>query len=315
MTAPAARSPIVRGVGARGVGARGSVARGVVAKILPFSAVDGPGNRAVVFLQGCDFDCRYCHNPETRAACIHCGVCVPVCPAGALSAAPVSELAAAPALPYGILVDWDPTRCTACGACIAACPHDSSPKTMDMTPAEVLAAIERYRPFLSGITVTGGECGLQPEFLATLLAASRAAGLPGLVDTNGSTDYSRSPALVEAAEGFMLDVKAWDEAEHRVLTGAGNKTVIENLRFLASAGKLYEVRTVVAPGQFDAPSTVRHVSAILASSGSAARYKLIRFRPQGVRAAWRDLPEPTDSLMEELAAIARDAGVKEVLIV
>jgi len=51
------------------------------------------------------------------------------------------------------------------------------------------------------------------------------------------------------------------------------------------------------------------------SSGSAARYKLIRFRPQGVRAAWRDLPEPSDTLMEELAAIARDAGVKEVLIV
>lgn len=256
MTAPAAHSLAVRGTG-------GVIVRGTVAKILPFSAVDGPGNRAVVFLQGCDFDCRYCHNPETRAAI----------------------------------------------------PDDSSPKTMDMSPAEVLAAIERYRPFLSGITVSGGECGLQPDFLETLLTASRAAGLPGLVDTNGSTDYSCLPALVEAAEGFMLDVKAWDEAEHRVLTGAGNKTVIENLHFLARAGKLYEVRTVVAPGQFDAPLTVRNVSAILMSSGSAARYKLIRFRPQGVRAAWRDLPLPTDSLMEELAAIARNAGVKDVVIV
>jgi len=294
---------------------RGNVVRSNVAKILPFSAVDGPGNRAVVFLQGCDFDCRYCHNPETRAACIHCGICVAVCPAGALSTAPAPEQAAAPAFPYGIRVDWDPTRCTACGACIAACPHDSSPKTMDMSPAEVLAAIERYRPFLSGITVSGGECGLQPEFLEALLVASRAAGLPGLVDTNGSTDYSRLPGLVEAAEGFMLDVKAWDEAEHRTLTGASNQTVIENLRFLATAGKLYEARTVVAPGQFDAPLTVRNVSAILVSSGSAARYKLIRFRPQGVRAAWRDLPQPTDALMEELATIARGAGVKEVIIV
>jgi len=305
VTAPAAYDP----------SERGAIVRGTVAKILPFSAVDGPGNRAVVFLQGCDFDCRYCHNPETRAACIHCGICVAVCPAGALAAVPVAEQAAAPAFPYGIRVDWDPTRCTACGACTSACPHDSSPKTTNMSPAEVLAAIERYRPFLSGITVTGGECGLQPEFLEALLAAARAAGLPGLVDTNGSTDYSRLPALVEAAEGFMLDVKAWDEAEHRALTGAGNRAVIENLRFLASAGKLYEVRTVVAPGQFDALLTVRKVSEILVSSGSAARYKLIRFRPQGVRAAWRDLPEPSDTLMEELAAIARDAGVKEVLIV
>ena len=168
-------------------GARGDGARGDVAKILPFSAVDGPGNRAVVFLQGCDFDCRYCHNPETRARCVNCGVCVAVCPSGALSMA-----AAAPSTgtPYGLRVSWDSTRCAGCGACVAACPNDSSPKAAEMSVAEVLAAVGRYRAFLSGITVSGGECGLQAGFLEALLAGSRAAGLPGLVDTNGSTDSS-----------------------------------------------------------------------------------------------------------------------------
>jgi len=34
-------------------------------KILNFSSVDGPGNRLVVFFQGCNFNCNYCHNPET----------------------------------------------------------------------------------------------------------------------------------------------------------------------------------------------------------------------------------------------------------
>lgn len=292
--------------------ARGVVARGVVAKILPFSAVDGPGNRAVVFMQGCDFDCRYCHNPETRARCVHCGLCVSVCPSGALSMAstePSTELQ------YGFRVCWDPTKCTGCGACIAACPHDSSPKTTDMSVADVLAAVGRYRAFLSGITVSGGECGLQAGFLEALLAGSRAAGLPGLVDTNGSTDYSLHPRLVEAAQGFMLDIKAWDEAEHRALAGASNIAVLGNLRFLASAGKLYEVRTVVVPGLFDAESTVREASRVIARSASGARYKLIRFRPQGVRPAWRELPAPDDATMEALASIARAEGVGEVVVV
>lgn len=287
---------------ARGDVARGVVARGVVAKILPFSAVDGPGNRAVVFLQGCDFDCRYCHNPETRALCVHCGLCVPACPAGALSL-------------EGGRVRWDAARCVSCGACIAACPHGSSPKAVSMTVAEVLSSIDRYKPFLSGVTVSGGECGLQPAFLEALLVEARAAGLPGLVDTNGSADFSSLPGVVAAAEGFMLDVKAWDETEHRALTGAPNRAVVANLRFLAAAGKLYEVRTVVVPGQFDAALTVRETARTLVAAGSGARYKIIRFRPQGVRAAWRGLPTPDDATMGALAAIALREGVREVVVV
>ena len=296
---------------ARAVPAGGVVARGVVARILPRSAVDGPGNRAVVFLQGCDFDCLYCHNPETRALCVHCGECVPACPSGALTTRP----AAGPKRPFGLEVRWDATRCVDCGACVAACRRDSSPKAVTMSAAEVLASLGRQRAFLSGLTVSGGECALQPAFLESLLVASRAAGLPGLVDTNGSTDYRELPGVVEAAEGFMLDVKAWDEAEHRALTGASNRAVITNLRFLAAAGKLYELRTVVVPGRFDAERTVREVSRILVTLGSAARYKLIRFRPQGVRARWRDLPLPDDGMMEALAGLARAEGVREVVVV
>jgi pyruvate formate lyase activating enzyme len=38
-----------------------------LADVIPFSWVDGPGNRFVVFTQGCPFDCVGCHNPETIA--------------------------------------------------------------------------------------------------------------------------------------------------------------------------------------------------------------------------------------------------------
>ena len=38
---------------------------GLLADVVPFSWVDGPGNRYVVFLQGCNFACTACHNPHT----------------------------------------------------------------------------------------------------------------------------------------------------------------------------------------------------------------------------------------------------------
>ncbi|WP_257979896.1 4Fe-4S cluster-binding domain-containing protein, partial [Aeromonas salmonicida] len=55
-----------------------------VSRWLPFSCVDGPGNRLVLFLQGCNFRCPGCHNPHTMGLCDHCGDCVATCPSGAL---------------------------------------------------------------------------------------------------------------------------------------------------------------------------------------------------------------------------------------
>ncbi|PWX63734.1 glycine radical enzyme activase, partial [Clostridium perfringens] len=51
----------------------------LINKIIPFSCVDGPGNRMVIFFQGCNFKCLYCHNPETINKCISCGKCVENC--------------------------------------------------------------------------------------------------------------------------------------------------------------------------------------------------------------------------------------------
>jgi YjjW family glycine radical enzyme activase len=123
----------------------------IINKIIPFSAVDGPGNRTVIFFQGCNFNCQYCHNPETIGHCIKCGLCINKCPVQALSFKDNQII-------------WNKEICINCDQCFKNCHQSSSPKVNKFTVSDVLKIIDRYRPFLSGITVSGGECTLQASF-------------------------------------------------------------------------------------------------------------------------------------------------------
>ncbi len=276
----------------------------LVNKIIPFSSVDGPGNRTAVFLQGCNFNCLYCHNPETIQLCRACGVCVEKCPTGALRL-------------QGGQVKYDPSVCVLCDACIKSCPHSASPRVRRMAPQQVMEEVARNQPFIRGITISGGECTRQRDFLLELLLLARQAGLNTLLDSNGSYDFSADAELMAVADGVMLDVKAWDSVQHQRVTGRDNAAVLANLFWLAQAGKLEEVRTVVVPELFDAEQTVREVCRVIAPYIPLrnTRYKIICYRPFGVRQEYRGLTPPSAEQLAQLCQLAQSCGVPNAVVV
>lgn len=281
-----------------------SVVVAPINRIIPFSAVDGPGNRTVVFLQGCNIDCRYCHNPETRALCVHCGLCVSKCPAGALSMAEGK-------------VQFEPDKCVACDTCIQTCKHDASPRVLWMSVEEVVFQIKKQMPFIRGITVSGGECTLYPEFLKELFSECKKLGLHTLIDSNGMIDLQCFPELLEVTDGVMLDIKAYEVSDHIEVTGYANEMVLKNAAFLAKCGKLYEIRTVVARELFDPANAIESIAKYLCEHMDIRmlRYKLIAYRPFGVRKQYQLYEVPDVSYMEQLKNIAIQAGFQEVIII
>ena len=276
-----------------------------VNKIIPSSVVDGPGNRTAVFFQSCNFNCRYCHNPETINMCINCGECVKTCPVGALS------------IKDGNVV-WDESRCCSCDTCLKTCRNNASPKIKYMSAQEIWEKIEGNIPFIRGITVSGGECTLQAGLVRELFATAKKHGLGTLLDSNGSYDFRSDPeGLLEVSDGVMLDVKADCEERHLWLTGHSIDIVLDNLEYLASVDKLEEIRTVCIPDSLENEKTITVAGDILKPymEKKDIRYKLIKYRHFGVRQQYRDFREPSEAYMNELKELAQKKGFRNIVII
>ncbi|QSR74863.1 YjjW family glycine radical enzyme activase [Aeromonas jandaei] len=279
-----------------------------MSRVLPFSCVDGPGNRLVLFLQGCNFSCPGCHNPHTIGLCDDCGDCLAVCPSGALT---MSEGK----------VHWQKALCTDCDACLEACPRSANPKTTTMRVAEVLALLRRYGPLLSGITVSGGEATTRLPFVVALFRAIKEAPdlahLSCLLDSNGSLAETGWQRLLPQLDGAMIDLKGWRDSVHLSLTGYGRERVLASLRLLASHGKLAELRLLHVPGRsdfLDAEGRLDRGLADFLHQLGAVPIRLNGFRHHGVRGEATRWPEATRDELEQLASRLREAGLGPVTL-
>ena len=278
-----------------------SSTRATVSKILTYSIVDGPGNRLVIFLQGCNFVCAGCHNPHTIGECNHCGDCIPACHVDALS-----------------LVDgriaFDPLACDHCDACLEICPISANPMVHEYTVAEILELAREHRPFLTGVTVSGGEPTKQLDFVIELFRAIKSdkelAELSCFIDSNGHLDASGWEKVLPVTDGVMLDIKSFDSSTHQALTGMQNVKSLESARFLHAAGKLYELRFLLIPGKTDSDAELDGLIGFVKELGDDTRVKLSAFQHHGVKGealGWEKMTEAgVDRAAEQLRAARID---------
>ena len=255
--------------------------KGVITKIIDFSFVDGPGNRMVIFLQGCNFNCGYCHNPETINSCQNCGECVSVCPNSALST-------------KNLKVVHHIEKCENCDLCISRCQYSSTPKFSVLTADQVFNKVESVKSFIQGITISGGECTLQWPFIKELFQrVKQETTLTTFIDTNGHIELDGLDNLLDLTDGFMVDIKAMDDSTHKLITEKSNTRVIENIQRIFKAGKLYELRYVIVPDINDNSEDIILLGQLVKSLDVCQRLLLIPFRNFGVKGRFKDTYSPT----------------------
>ena len=263
---------------------------GIVLNIQHFCTHDGPGIRTTVFLKACSLRCKWCCNPESihpkpelsynLSKCIgdkECGFCLKECPEAALFVLDSD---------HKIRVNWD--LCTNCGKCVDVCPpHALNLFGQVMTVEQILNEVEQDSSFYNesggGITVSGGECLLQPDFVAALLAGAHERGINTAIETAGNVPWRFMEQVLPHVDVMLHDHKATDPERHRKWTGVDNVRIKANFKqaYETFANVKFIARTPLIPGVNDDEEHIRSVLAFIRPHSNVIDYELLPYHRFG----------------------------------
>ena len=293
----------------------------LVTDITRGSMHDGPGVRSVVYFKGCALRCAWCHNPETQRAeaeilrhasrCVGCCRCASVCP----SCHTILDVAC----------HYDRGRCAACGQCADACPAEAlvlcgtawEPQDLEK---ELLKDRIYYKRSGGGVTLSGGECLLYPDYAAELLSLLRESGIHTAVESALYVPWTHVERIIPFTDLFLIDLKHMDAERHRQYTGLSNALILDNLSQLARVHRNVIVRIPLIPGVNDDAENLSRTAAYVLSTGGGIRgVELLKYNPLGrakyesldrVAIVFGDDPQSDADMEARCILLNKDAGLE-----
>lgn len=199
-----------------------------VHSIETFGTHEGPGIRLVVFLQGCNLRCLYCHNPDT----------------------------------------WV-----------------NNDSVQDYSVKDILKKLEKEKSYFKdngGLTVSGGEPTLQIEGLLALFKSALKAGFHTALDTNGFFSSKQVHQLYNYTDLILFDVKHINSEWHKKITGQGNDSILENIKYREDQGKPMWLRYVLVPGYSDQEEYLEELGRHFQDYQQVERIEILPYHTLGV---------------------------------
>lgn len=214
--------------------------------------------------------------------------------------------------------------------CPLRCLYCQNPETWRMrdgrqvTTDEVMAELDKYRHFISvaggGMTISGGEPLLQHRFTAELLRRCHDSGLHTALDTSGLLGANATDAMLADTDLVLLDIKSFDAATYRRLTGGPLHPTLRFARRLADLDRPTWIRYVLVPGLTDAPGDVDGLARFVSALPNVERIDVLpfhrmateKYRRLGLRFPLADVAPPDQALLDRVHAQFRAFGITSV---
>lgn len=258
---------------------------GRIFNIQRFSVHDGPGIRTTVFMKGCNLRCTWCHNPESYKSelqvwyqpdkCVECGMCAPVCPKG---------------IYVRDKIRVNQQACIACGRCVQECMYGAlqmwgEDKSVGEVFDIVRKDIDYFKNSNGGLTVSGGEPLLQPDFVRELFRKAKEEEIHTALDTAANVPFECFEKVLPFTDLVLLDLKIMDSDLHKCYTGVPNKLILENAKRLFEGNAKVQIRVPIMKGINDDEQNACILRDLVEGYSNIEGVKLLPYHSMGISKA------------------------------
>ena len=223
---------------------------GIIFNIQRFAIHDGPGIRTTVFFKGCPLRCWWCHNPESHKI--------------------LPEKFDGCNLRRGFDQSFTMNK-------------DEIGKeiSVDELMNDLIKDRIFYEESNGGVTFSGGEPLMQPEFLKEMLEECQANGIHTVVDTSGFASTDILTDIAQSTDLFLYDIKLMNDDKHQEYTGVSNQIILKNLIEVDKLGKKIIIRVPIVPELNDTNENLFAIRGFISYLNNVVEVNLLPYHRAG----------------------------------
>ncbi|MEM8831026.1 MAG: pyruvate formate-lyase-activating protein [Cyanobacteria bacterium P01_G01_bin.19] len=223
-----------------------------------------------------------------------------------------------PGIRYVIFTQGCPLRCLYCHNPDCRHPEDGREVTVD----ELITDIQKYHSYMNfsggGVTVTGGEPLMQPEFISEIFRRCQELGIHTALDTSGYVNLTVAKPVLDYVDLVLLDIKSFDPNTYRQVTKVSLEPTLDFARYLSDIGQPVWIRFVLVPNLTDAAKNINGLAEFISQLNNIERVEILPFHKMG-EYKWeelgydyqlKDTPSAPLELVDRAKAIFQEYGIK-----
>lgn len=221
-----------------------------------------------------------------------------------------------PGIRFVIFTQGCPLRCLYCHN--PDCRHIEDGKTA--IAGELITEIKKYQSYFrysgGGVTITGGEPLMQPEFVQAIFQECHQLGIHTALDTSGYVTLDTAKTVLPHTDLVLLDIKSFDRQIYQQVTSVSLEPTLKFARYLHDIQKPTWIRFVLVPDLTDPVENVTGLAQFIAPFTNVERVEVLPFHKMG-EYKWEQLGyeyqlksinPPSEALVNGVRQIFKDHG-------